>query len=203
MAERRSRRVRQAVVWVPAVCGVLRGVVPRLLGNERGRDAVRRFNRRWLNPVMLRMAGRPNWYAARLEHVGRRSGRTVRDAGRGEAGDGWVCGAAAVRQARGLAAQPRGGRPRPAAGRRAAVSGREPADRAPRGDRGAAPRVLPAHIGSSDDPGMAGVDRRAGCGCTEHDVGVVRVGVTGGQASGRTESPRRTSETVAPSKRIG
>jgi len=25
---------------------------------------------------MLRMAGRPNWYAARLEHVGRRSGRT-------------------------------------------------------------------------------------------------------------------------------
>ena len=75
MAERRSRRVRRSVVWVLAVCGVLRWLVPKLLGNGRGRDAVRRFNRRWLNPVMLRMAGRPNWYAARLEHVGRRSGR--------------------------------------------------------------------------------------------------------------------------------
>jgi len=75
MAERRSRRARRMVVWVLTVFGVLRWVVPRLLGNERGRDAVRRFNRRWLNPVMLRMAGRPNWYAARLEHVGRRSGR--------------------------------------------------------------------------------------------------------------------------------
>ena len=75
MAERRSRRLRRAVVWVLAACGVLRWLVPKLLGNGRGRDAVRRFNRRWLNPVMLRMAGRPNWYAARLEHVGRRSGR--------------------------------------------------------------------------------------------------------------------------------
>jgi hypothetical protein len=37
---------------------------------------VRRFNRRWLNPVMLRMAGRRHWYSARLEHVGRRSGKT-------------------------------------------------------------------------------------------------------------------------------
>jgi len=75
MAERRSRRLRRAVVWVLAACGVLRWLVPKMLGNGRGRDAVRRFNRRWLNPVMLRMAGRPNWYAARLEHVGRRSGR--------------------------------------------------------------------------------------------------------------------------------
>jgi deazaflavin-dependent oxidoreductase (nitroreductase family) len=38
-------------------------------------DAIRRFNKRWLNPVMLRMAGCRHWYAARLEHVGRRSGR--------------------------------------------------------------------------------------------------------------------------------
>ena len=76
MAERRSRRVRRWVVWALAVYGVLRWVVPKLLGSQRGRDAVRRFNRRWLNPVMLRMAGRPNWYAARLEHLGRHSGRT-------------------------------------------------------------------------------------------------------------------------------
>jgi deazaflavin-dependent oxidoreductase (nitroreductase family) len=40
------------------------------------RDAVRGFNKRLLNPVMLRLAGRRHWYAARLEHVGRRSGRS-------------------------------------------------------------------------------------------------------------------------------
>lgn len=40
------------------------------------RDAVRGFNKRLLNPVMLQLAGRPHWYAARLEHVGRRSGRS-------------------------------------------------------------------------------------------------------------------------------
>lgn len=34
------------------------------------------FNKKVLNPVMLRLAGRRFWYAARLEHVGRRSGRT-------------------------------------------------------------------------------------------------------------------------------
>lgn len=38
-------------------------------------DAVRRFNRRTLNPLMLHLAGRRHWYAARLEHMGRRSGR--------------------------------------------------------------------------------------------------------------------------------
>ncbi len=38
-------------------------------------DAVRRFNRRRLNPVMLHLAGRRHCYAARLEHTGRRSGR--------------------------------------------------------------------------------------------------------------------------------
>ena len=43
--------------------------------NRPALGAIRRFNRRWLNPVMLRFAGRPHWYAARLEHVGRRSGR--------------------------------------------------------------------------------------------------------------------------------
>ena len=38
-------------------------------------DRVTRFNRDVLNPAMLRRAGGPHWYAARLEHVGRRSGR--------------------------------------------------------------------------------------------------------------------------------
>jgi hypothetical protein len=38
-------------------------------------DAIRHANKWWLNPLMLRLAGRRHWYAARLEHVGRRSGR--------------------------------------------------------------------------------------------------------------------------------
>jgi len=36
---------------------------------------IRQANKRVLNPVMLHLAGRPHWYAARLEHIGRRSGR--------------------------------------------------------------------------------------------------------------------------------
>ncbi|NMI01299.1 nitroreductase family deazaflavin-dependent oxidoreductase [Pseudonocardia acidicola] len=38
-------------------------------------DAQRQFNKRLLNPAILRLAGRPHWYTARLEHIGRRSGR--------------------------------------------------------------------------------------------------------------------------------
>jgi deazaflavin-dependent oxidoreductase (nitroreductase family) len=36
---------------------------------------VKRFNRRWLNPWMLRHAGGRHWYAGRLDHRGRRTGR--------------------------------------------------------------------------------------------------------------------------------
>ena len=36
--------------------------------------AVKTFNRNVLNPQMLRMAGKPGWYAARVETTGRRSG---------------------------------------------------------------------------------------------------------------------------------
>ena len=68
-------RLPRWVVGTLAVYGILRWVVPTLVGDQRVRDAVRRFNRRWLNPAMLRMAGRRHWYAARLEHLGRRSGR--------------------------------------------------------------------------------------------------------------------------------
>ena len=38
-------------------------------------NAVRRANKRVLNPLMLNLAGHRHWYAARLEHVGRHSGR--------------------------------------------------------------------------------------------------------------------------------
>lgn len=36
---------------------------------------IKRCNRRWLNPWMLHLAGGPHWYAGRLEHRGRRTGR--------------------------------------------------------------------------------------------------------------------------------
>lgn len=47
-------------------------------GSPDALDRIRRFNKRALNPLMLRLAGRSHWYAGYLEHVGRRSGRTYR-----------------------------------------------------------------------------------------------------------------------------
>ncbi|OAN39884.1 nitroreductase family deazaflavin-dependent oxidoreductase [Mycolicibacterium iranicum] len=38
-------------------------------------DAVRQFNKHFLNPAMLRLAGRKHWYAAAIHHTGRTSGR--------------------------------------------------------------------------------------------------------------------------------
>jgi deazaflavin-dependent oxidoreductase (nitroreductase family) len=38
-------------------------------------DNVRVFNKRLLNPLMLRFAGRKYWYASVIEHTGRRSGK--------------------------------------------------------------------------------------------------------------------------------
>lgn len=38
-------------------------------------DALRRFNKHVTNPAMLRLAGKPHWYAARVEHLGRSSGK--------------------------------------------------------------------------------------------------------------------------------
>ena len=35
---------------------------------------VRGFNKRLLNPLMMRLAGRKHWYASVVEHTGRRSG---------------------------------------------------------------------------------------------------------------------------------
>ena len=37
-------------------------------------NSVRAFNKRLLNPLMIRLAGRKHWYASVVEHTGRRSG---------------------------------------------------------------------------------------------------------------------------------
>ena len=44
-------------------------------GGPRVRDEVRIFNKRVLNPAMMKLAGRRHWYASMLRHKGRRSGR--------------------------------------------------------------------------------------------------------------------------------
>ncbi|PFG38809.1 deazaflavin-dependent oxidoreductase (nitroreductase family) [Georgenia soli] len=44
-------------------------------GGPRTKHAVARFNKRVLNPAMLRLAGRRHWYTSVLRHTGRRSGR--------------------------------------------------------------------------------------------------------------------------------
>lgn len=45
------------------------------VGHSALNEAVRRFNKHALNPVMRHLAGRRHFYASRLEHLGRRSGR--------------------------------------------------------------------------------------------------------------------------------
>jgi hypothetical protein len=45
-------------------------------GNGARRRLTIRFNKSFLNPLMLRMASRRRTYYAALRHVGRRSGRT-------------------------------------------------------------------------------------------------------------------------------
>ena len=44
-------------------------------GGPRLRDAARAFNKRALNPAMMKLAGRRYWYAAAIRHRGRRSGK--------------------------------------------------------------------------------------------------------------------------------
>jgi hypothetical protein len=40
-----------------------------------GIDAVRRFNKKFLNPMMMRFAGADHWYASVVHHEGRKSGK--------------------------------------------------------------------------------------------------------------------------------
>lgn len=68
---KRSARLIATALSAVAVAAALRIVLRR----GSARDTIRRFNRRVLNPLMLRRAGRRGWYASTIETVGRRSGR--------------------------------------------------------------------------------------------------------------------------------
>jgi hypothetical protein len=68
--------------WLLGVAGALLGVGTLATLAARGiraraslLDRVRAFNRRRLNPLTLRLAGRPGVYYQALRHVGRQSGR--------------------------------------------------------------------------------------------------------------------------------
>jgi deazaflavin-dependent oxidoreductase (nitroreductase family) len=72
-----DRCARRALLWVTAgLAAVVTGVAVALrVGGPATRDAVRHLNKWVLNPLMLTVAGRRHWYAAVLNHTGRRSGR--------------------------------------------------------------------------------------------------------------------------------
>lgn len=82
MGRRRCRRAESVrwrkVMWILAGLAALETGAVALFRSrwKPAIDAVRRFNRRILNPLMLRMAGGPHWYASVIQHTGRNSGRT-------------------------------------------------------------------------------------------------------------------------------
>lgn len=71
-----ARRLVVAAVVAVALRALI--VITLRVASRAALDRIRRFNKRVLNPLMLRLAGRSHWYAGYLEHVGRRSGRTYR-----------------------------------------------------------------------------------------------------------------------------
>lgn len=78
-ADRHRSRTRRRIAGGLGLLGIGLLVGFILIFRDKPRrllDLIRGFNKRFLNPVMLRLAGRRYWYAAVVEHVGRRSGRT-------------------------------------------------------------------------------------------------------------------------------
>lgn len=69
--------VGRLVLWVgiPLVALAALFVVLSRLHVRPYLDAVRALNKRVLNPLMMRMAGRRHWYAAAIRHKGRCSGK--------------------------------------------------------------------------------------------------------------------------------
>jgi hypothetical protein len=65
-------RITAVVLSLPA----LEVAFGKLLDTPRGRNLVRAFNRRVLNPLMVKKAGRGRWYASTIETTGRRTGLT-------------------------------------------------------------------------------------------------------------------------------
>jgi hypothetical protein len=74
---RRRHGLRTALRWIaPLVALRLLWIIVFRTRPKIVIDWVRHFNNKVLNPVMLRMAGHRHFSAARLEHSGRRSGKT-------------------------------------------------------------------------------------------------------------------------------
>ena len=72
-----GRWIRRRVLWVglPFVTLMALFMAVSRLQAQPVVNAVRTFNKRILNPMMVRLAGRRHWYAAAIRHKGRRSGK--------------------------------------------------------------------------------------------------------------------------------
>jgi deazaflavin-dependent oxidoreductase (nitroreductase family) len=80
MRKTSRKRIVRVVIWVLAPYAVLLALfalfsVTLRFGGPQVRSAVRAFNKRFLNPAMMRLAGSRHWYAAVIRHRGRRSGK--------------------------------------------------------------------------------------------------------------------------------
>jgi deazaflavin-dependent oxidoreductase (nitroreductase family) len=81
--QRRSGKVtgrgwrRRGLGWTVAVVVLLRLATIAAFRSRQPAvlDPLRQANKMALNPLMLHLAGKRHWYAAKVEHVGRRSGR--------------------------------------------------------------------------------------------------------------------------------
>ncbi len=68
--------------WIVRITAVAASVLAlevafgKLLRHPKGRDMIRAFNRRVLNPLMVKKAGRGTWYASTIETIGRKTGLT-------------------------------------------------------------------------------------------------------------------------------
>ncbi len=71
---KRLLRVLAAVIVALLVLLMTIGMLFRS-GSDRVMNGIKIFNKRFLNPTMLRFAGSEGFYAAALHHAGRRSGR--------------------------------------------------------------------------------------------------------------------------------
>lgn len=66
------------IVEVMLVLAGLQAAFGVAMRSQRTRDTVRAFNKRTLNPWMMKRAGKGNWYASVIETEGRSSHRTYR-----------------------------------------------------------------------------------------------------------------------------
>lgn len=71
------RRLMRVIMWVVIAAIVLQAIMIVAFRSHYRPiiDRIRAFNKRILNPAMMKYAGHKDWYAAVIRHTGRRSGK--------------------------------------------------------------------------------------------------------------------------------